>query len=97
MAGDGDPPEIAGRLWPTFVVRRVVLAGCSSEPFDESVWHDALVIVEQGAVDLETTSGLRRSFGVGDVLWLTGLNLRALHNPGPEDTVLAAVSRPPAG
>lgn len=96
MAGDGDPPDITGRLWPTFVVRRVVLTGGSSQPFDESVWRDALVIVEHGAVELETMSGSRRSFGVGDVLWLTGLNLRTLHNRGPEDAVLASVSRPPA-
>ncbi|MGS0683924.1 hypothetical protein ACVBEQ_02005 [Nakamurella sp. GG22] len=96
MAGDRDPLEIAGRVWPTFIARRVVLAGFSTQPFDEAQWRDALVIVERGTVEVETVSGLRRAFSVGDILWLTGLNLRALHNPSVEDAVLAAVSRPSA-
>jgi hypothetical protein len=29
----------------------------------------------------------------GDVLWLTGLPLRALRNPGPDAAVLVAISR----
>ncbi len=95
ISGDGDPLEIGGRVWPTFIARRVVLAGCSSQRFDEAQWRDALVVVERGTVEVETMSGLRRAFGVGDILWLTGLNLRALHNPSVEDAVLAAVSRPP--
>jgi hypothetical protein len=37
----------------------------------------------------------RRHFGCGDVLWLDGLPLRALHNPGRELAVLTAVSRCP--
>lgn len=95
-AGDGDPLDSAGRLWPTFVARRVALAARSTHPFDESLWRNALVVVEQGRIELETVSGVRRVFGAGDILWLTGLNLRALHNPWPEVAVLAAVSRPTA-
>ena len=33
------------------------------------------------------------AFGRGDLLWLEGVPLRALHNPGAEPAVLVAVSR----
>lgn len=50
-------------------------------------------MVEHGQVELEWLDGRRRPFGRGDVLWLDGLSLRALHNHRSEAAVLAAVSR----
>ncbi len=42
---------------------------------------------------VECRAGGRRTFGSGDVLWLTGMGVRALHNDGAETAVLVAVSR----
>jgi quercetin dioxygenase-like cupin family protein len=83
---DRDPP-------PRFDVRWVTVAPGGRRPYDEADWRDALVIVERGPIELECTAGGRRSFKSGDIMWLVGLPLRALHNPGPEPAVLAAVSR----
>lgn len=50
-------------------------------------------MVEHGLIELESTSGVSRSFVAGDILWLAGLPLRALRNPGTIPAVLAAISR----
>jgi quercetin dioxygenase-like cupin family protein len=76
-----------------FARRRVVLDPGDRRPFADAEWHDALVIVERGEIDLETRNGGRLRFIAGDILWLTGLPLRSLHNPGAETAVLVAVSR----
>jgi len=67
--------------------------GCS-RPYRDEDWRDSLVIVEQGQLELECLHGACRTFRCGDVLWLIGLGLRMLRNPGPETTRLAAFSRP---
>ena len=76
-----------------FARRTVVLEPGTSRPSHDAEWHDALVLLVQGAVDLECTAGGRRRFHAGAVLWLAGINLRALHNVGIDPAVLLAVSR----
>lgn len=88
-----DPLVLSGRPWPAFEARTVTIAPGSSRPYDRAEWRDALVVVESGEVQLETISGHWRRFGAGDMLWLTGLSLRYLHNVGAEPVVLKAVSR----
>ena len=78
---------------PSFLVRRIVVAPGADRPYVESEWKDALVVVESGGLELECAGGARRRFRCGDVLWLIGLPLRALHNRGRVPTVLIAVSR----
>lgn len=78
---------------PAFEKRVIVVAPGDTRTYDEAEWRDALVVVEQGEIDLETTAGGGRRFGSGDVLCLTGLPLRALHNRGKKNVVLIAVSR----
>ena len=56
-------------------------------------WDDAIVLVARGAIELEGAGGSIRRFGSGDLLWLRGLPLCALRNPGTDDAVLVAVSR----
>ena len=68
-----------------------------SRPSDDAEWHDALVLLVQGDVDLECAAGGRRRFHAGAVLWLAGIDLRALHNVGVEPVVLLAVTRRPVG
>jgi hypothetical protein len=75
-----------------FRIRAVrIRAGCERS-YDEAEWRDAVVFVRRGEVELECVGGTRRRFERGDVLWLAGLPLRALHSRrGP--VVLVAVSR----
>jgi hypothetical protein len=86
-------------LPPGFAFRTVALAPGSCRVYDEAEWRDALVMVERGEIELECLGGGRRRFTRGNLLWLSGLPLRALHNAGREPALLATVSRrpPPAG
>ncbi len=91
---DAEPITFLGRpLGPSFRARTVTIAPGGIRPYDETEWRDALVVVECGAVVVECHAGGRRTFGAGDVLWLTGMGVRALHNDGAETAVLVAVSR----
>jgi hypothetical protein len=75
--------------------RRTVtaLAPGGTRAYDEAEWRDALVVVKRGEIELECLGGTRRRFRQGDILWLYGLPLRALHNRGTAPAVLVAVSR----
>jgi hypothetical protein len=69
-------------------------------PYLEREWRGALVVVERGALELETLDGERMRLCGGAVLWLAGLRLRALHAGGAETVLLAVISRvdePPIG
>ena len=82
-----------GRMLPPgFEMRVVVVDPGDTRPYQEADWRDALVVVERGSIQLDSSCG-RRDFVTGDVLCLVGLSLRALHNRGPEPAVLVAVSR----
>jgi hypothetical protein len=76
-----------------FVLRAVAVAPGSQRAYCEDEWRDALVVVKRGEIELESVSGTSHRFTRGDLLWLTGLPLRALHNRGSEPTLLVAVSR----
>jgi hypothetical protein len=76
-----------------FDVRRVAVAPGCALAYDEADWRGALVVVEQGRIELEGMGGGRRTFERGAVLWLVGLPLRALHNHGPERAVMVAFTR----
>lgn len=76
-----------------FDLRVVTIAAGGRRGFDRAEWHDRLVVVERGTVEVECLSGQRRRFGRGAVLTLSGLALRALHNPGDQPALLAGVSR----
>jgi hypothetical protein len=80
-------------LPPSFELRVVAVAPGHERSYDEAEWRGALVVVERGEIELECLAGNRLSCGVGSVLWLVGLPLRALHNHGPETAVLAAVTK----
>jgi hypothetical protein len=87
------PCLLRGRLPASFERRELVLAPGAAHAFAEAEFKDALVVVAAGEVELEGRHGSRRRFRAGDVLWLSGLGLRRLHNPGSEPAVLVAVSR----
>lgn len=84
-----------GPLPSAFRRRTVVVEPGDSRPYDSDEWHDELVVVEHGRLDLECHAGGIRSFPTGAVVCLDHLGLRTLHNRGCDPTVLVAVSRRP--
>jgi hypothetical protein len=94
MDDDRAPLSFAGRLRsPRFERRTVVIAPGCARAYDEAEWRDAIVVVERGQIELEFPGHGRLRFERGDVLWLDGLPLRALHNRRPGSAVLSAVAR----
>ncbi len=81
------------RPGPGFRRRTVTVDPGSTHPYEAAEWQGAFVIIESGVLDLEGVAGGRYRVAGGDVLWLAGLPLRALHNPGDEQAVLVAVFR----
>ncbi len=76
-----------------FQRREVVLACGEVRDYDAAAWHDTIVWVRDGEVELETIDGTGQRFGVGAVLCLAGLPLRVLRNPGPGAATLVAIRR----
>ena len=63
--------------------------------YHEADWTGAVVVVLSGLLRLECRSGESASFGEGAVLFLTGLPLRCLTNPGLDPLVLRTIRRDP--
>lgn len=79
---------------PAAFVRRVTeLPPGDSLGYDPDQWHGAIVVVREGVVELRLASGVRRTFVARDLLWLTGLDVTELHNPGLETAALVSVRR----
>ncbi len=76
-----------------FTVRVVAVGPGEEHLYDEQEWRDAIVFVQHGEIELRGVSGASSSFGRGDLIWLEGVPLRALHNPGTEPALLLAVAR----
>ena len=76
-----------------FAVRVVAVGPGEELAYDEAQWRDAIVLVRRGEIELRGVSGASRGFGRGDLLWLEGVPLRALHNPGNQPAVLLAIAR----
>ena len=84
---------LEGGLPRAFEVRTVTIAAGASRAYVAAEWRDALVLVQCGDLELETSTGACWRFRHDDVLWLAEMPVRALHNPGSVDTLLVAVSR----
>jgi hypothetical protein len=89
-------PRSSDRALPGFELRAVTIGPGCERSYDETEWRDAVVFVWRGEIELESLTGVRCRFERGDVLWLDGLPLRALHG-GRGPTLLVAVSRSSAG
>lgn len=86
--------SLLGRPLPGSFERRVVVVAPGRErAFHDAEGRDALVVVVRGEIELVCLGGTCWRFGCGDLVWLMGLPVRSLHNPGWEPAVLAAVSR----
>jgi hypothetical protein len=77
----------------TFQRRVITIAPGDQRPYRPDEWWDAIVRVQEGEIELECGGGGVARFRRGDILWLTGLPVRVLHNRGAAPVVLVAVSR----
>jgi hypothetical protein len=94
MHGGGGRLSFLGRpLPPAFELLAIVVPPRGERAFHPAEWRGALVVVERGEIELEWPGGTRRRFRRGELLCVSGLPLRALHNPGSGPAVLVAVSR----
>ena len=94
MTGDHRPTLLGRPIPASFGVVRVNIPAGGERPTDASEWGSALMVVEEGSVEVETTSGAARTFHHGDLICLEWLAVRTLRNPGPGVARLVAV-RPP--
>jgi hypothetical protein len=94
LVDDHEPLSFRGSTLPSrFVRAELALEPGGTRPYREPEWRDALVVVEEGEIELECLGGSRTRFCRGDVLCLEGLPLRALHNPGAAPALVVSVSR----
>lgn len=89
---DDDAP-VPTRPGPAFRRRAVTIPAQETVPYVAADWRGALVLIERGCVDLCCVRGGRRRFTQGAILFMDGLALESLHNPGVEDVVLVALAR----
>jgi quercetin dioxygenase-like cupin family protein len=61
--------------------------------YDTAAWHDAIVFVTAGEIELECLSGIVHRFCRGDIMWLAHLPLRNVRNPGPVQARLVSIWR----
>ncbi|MFC1419154.1 hypothetical protein [Streptacidiphilus cavernicola] len=78
-----------------FRVRTLTLRPGEAIDYRAAEWSGALVIVEQGELEVECVSGVRACFGEGSVLTFAGLELRRLHSTGSGCLVVTGLSREP--
>jgi hypothetical protein len=64
-----------------------------ARPYDGAEWAGALVVVDRGEIELDCLDGGRPRFAGGAVLWLAGLPVRSLRNPGAVPAVIVAAYR----
>jgi hypothetical protein len=84
---------LEARPRPGFAVRLVRIEPGERRPYRPDEWADALILVEAGAIELDTTIRTRVRFCAGAVLRLAGLPVTAVRNRGPQPAILSAVRR----
>ena len=89
---DDDAP-VPTRPGPAFRRRTVTIPAQETVPYVAEHWRGAIVTIQRGSVDLCCVRGGRRRFAEGAILFMDGLALESLRNPGVDDVVLVAVSR----
>ena len=92
---DQDPLFWGSRCPPGCRSSCLVISPADGLDYDERQWVGAVVVVEHGHLQLECRSGEQACFGEGAILWLTGLNLRRIINPGLTPLVLRSIRRAP--
>ncbi|UXX91188.1 hypothetical protein N7U49_00310 [Streptomyces sp. AD2-2] len=94
MTYDGEPVSFVGRRTrPGHRVRTVVIRPGEALDYVSEEWTDALVVVEEGLLEVECSSGARARFGSGAVLTFAAVQPRRLLNPGATPLILSALTR----
>ena len=85
---------LSRRVPGSFELRVLVLPAGDRRVYRPADWHDTIIVIEQGELELECKNEVRIYFGRGDSLFLSYLEVIAMHSCGPEPLVLTAVNRP---
>jgi hypothetical protein len=96
MTDDGASESLsfAGRTRSArFDLHRVTIASGCELLYVRSDWADAVVVLEEGELELECRGGTRARFRSGAVLVFDALPLRTLRNAGRVPVLLIGVSR----
>ena len=93
MEIDDERFPIPDRLAAGFECFRVTIPAGTDHPTRADDWSGALVVVEQGAIEVVCRGGARRSFGRGSFLSLSCLPVVCLRNAGPAESVIAGYRR----
>jgi hypothetical protein len=88
-----DPDRLGEARSAGFAKCTITLVPRGEVLYESATWHDAIVFVTAGAVELECVSGATRRFRRGDVLCLARLPLRAVRNTGVIPARLVTISR----
>jgi hypothetical protein len=73
-----------------FQVRLIVIPPGRERPYRAAEWHDALIRVERGSVELYSTSGRSLRLSKGAILSLDRVALRTIRNDRRTAAVLSA-------
>jgi hypothetical protein len=82
-----------GPLPSGYARREVRLAPGEVLGYVDADWHEALILVAEGRVEVTCRAGGHRSFETGDTIWFDGLGVATLANPGARPLVLVGVRR----
>jgi quercetin dioxygenase-like cupin family protein len=91
--GELDVDRLLRQAKSRFGTRVVELAPNRVLVYDTASWHDALVFVTDGEIEVECTSGERQRFASGAILCLAPLPVRSLRNTGQAPARLVAIWR----
>src|SRR5262249_48988435 len=72
-----------------FQVRLIIIPPGSERPYRAAEWHDALIRVERGSVELHSSTGQRLRLSKGAILSLDRLAPRAISNHSSTAAVLS--------
>lgn len=88
-----DVDRIERNVPATFAKRTVELAPAEVLAYDPASWHDTIVFVTAGEIEVERRDGERARFQLGDILCLAPFSVRIVRNTGREPARLLAVAR----
>lgn len=95
--GDDDL-DLRDRVLPARFRRwEVVVQPGRPHPVEPADWARALVVVDRGRIEVETSAGASAEFGPGAVLSFDGLAVRALRSCDGEPAVLIVVTNSRGG
>ena len=91
---DIQPLDLLGRCRSDRIEVSIRMLDVGAESvYHPDEWQDSIIEIEAGAVEIETCDGESVEFRAGDVFWLAGFHVRALHNRGDTPAILVTATR----